>query len=359
MNDLYELTRDSGAPIKQLSEVVKFAKIRLPTMRLVLKQICDLEGVKITPDALDELCRRADGDLRSGTNDLQLLAEGTDQITFDSLGVLGQRNVKSSIFDAVREIFKSTDLEHARKAIWDLDESPEDIIHWLDENLPREYRRPPDLVRGFDALSKADLFLGKIRRRQYYRFWSYASDLMTFGVALAKHDRYHGWVQYQFPGWILQMSRTKQIRQLQRGIARKIGLHCHTSHKVVSKDVLPYFRYIFKVDHEFAVRMSMGLEFTKDEVGWLLEQKVASNKVKYLLNEIKETIEREGFKTAKNKAPEIFPSQSIGDTKSTPSKVKSEKKEKKEEKQKDVDNEYAGKDSKKDEKKVQRNLFEY
>jgi replication factor C large subunit len=286
VNDLYELTRDSGAVIKQLTEVIKFSKIRQPTVRLILRQICELEAVKITPDALDELARRADGDMRAAINDLQSLALGAEQITFDSLASLGTRNARTTIFNAVREILKTTDLTRARRAIWDLDESPENVIMWLDENLPLEYRRPPDLVRGFNYLSKADIFLGKIRRRQYYRFWTYANDLMTSGVALAKQESYHGWVKYQFPSWILQMSRTKQIRQLQKALAKKIGSHCHTSEKVVVRHILPYFKQIYKIDHEFAVRMSLTLDLSKEEVSFLLDEKVNSNKVKYLLNEI-------------------------------------------------------------------------
>ncbi|WP_455392583.1 replication factor C large subunit [[Eubacterium] cellulosolvens] len=355
VNDLYELTRNSGEAIKQLSEVVKFGKIRQPTVRLVLRQICELEGIKITPDALDELARRADGDLRAGINDLQSLAMGSTQITFDSLDALGYRNIKSTIFDAVREVLKTMDLERARKAIWDLDESPEDIILWLDENLPLEYRRAPDLVRGFNYLSKSDIYLGKIRRRQYYRFWSYANDLMTTGVALAKQDRYHGWVKYQFPSWILQMSRTKQTRQLQKELSKKIGLHCHTSSSVVHQDILPNFRHIFKHDHEFAVNMSIDMDFSKEELSWLLEDKISSNKVKYLLNEIKEAISRGGRRVASAKAPEIFPSQPTEKTNektenAKPEDAKAEKKAEKDE---------AEDEAKKEEKKVQKNLFEY
>ena len=62
-NDLYELTRDSGMVFKQLSEVVKFTKIRQPTISMFLRHICDNEGIKINSDALAELSKRAGGDL--------------------------------------------------------------------------------------------------------------------------------------------------------------------------------------------------------------------------------------------------------------------------------------------------------
>jgi len=365
VNDLYELTRNSGAVIKQLSEVVKFNKIRQPTVRLVINQICEKEGIKITPDALDELSRRADGDLRSTINDLQLIAEGRNEITFDKLNAIGYRNVKTTIFDAIREIFKSTDSERARKALWNIDESPEDVINWLDENLPLEYRRPLDLLNGFEKLSRADIFLAKTKRRQYYGLWSYANDLMTSGIALAKQDRYHGWVNYQFPNWILQMSRTKQTRLLQKEIARKIGHYCHTSSKVAIQDILPSFKDIFKIDHEFAVNMSISLELSKDELAWLLAEKDTSNKVKYLLNEIKKAMEQSGHSGSKAKSVEIFPSKNKKDETVTESgkDIKNSKNLKKtssderkgKEKKIDISTEEEGKD----EKKVQKNLFDY
>ena len=317
VNDLYELTRDSGAAINNMSEVIKFVKLRQATVKSVLKYICDQEGVEISPDALDELSRNADGDLRSGINDLQLLAQGNKKITFDQLGAVGFRNVKTSIFEALRVILHTTQSEQARRSVWNLDESPEDIILWLDENLPLEYRRPLDLKNGFQVLSKADVFLGRVKRRQYYGLWAYAKDLMTSGLALAKKEHYHGWVKYQFPGWLKQMSRTKQIRQLQKDIALKIGAYCHTSKNVVFQDIMPYFKYIYRSHHGFAVNMSIELEFNPEEIGWLLAEKATGNKVKYLMTEIKKTQERlesmQSKESSKDKSVEIFPHDSEGD----------------------------------------------
>jgi replication factor C large subunit len=367
VNDLYELTRDSGAAIKQLSEVVKFIKLRQATVRRVLKQICDKENLEITPDALDGLSRHADGDLRSAINDLQLLAEGRKKITFDQLNVLGYRNVKSSIFDALRSIFHGSDADYARKTLWNLDESPEDIILWLDENLPLEYRNPSDLKNGFNILSRADVFLGRIRRRQHYGLWAYAKDLMTAGVALAKHDKYHDWVKYQFPSWLINMSRTKQIRQIQKATALKLGRYCHTSRNVVAQDIMPYFRFIYKSDHNFAVNLSIDLDLDKEEIGWLLEEKTSANKVKYLLSEIKKTVDRQAQTKDTDKEVDIF--QVHKDEKIDKASKKKSKKEPKEQADnlEDVNEEDSKPDEKEDkdekdkkeEKKVQKNLFDY
>lgn len=302
-NDLYELTKGSGAALKKLCLVIKFLKIRKPTVKRALQRIATKEGMKATPDALDELARHSAGDLRSAINDLQALSNTSREITLDDVHKLGYRDVKATIFDAVRDVFKSTNCKKARNAIRDLDETPETIILWIDENLPLEYKRPLDLQRGFDAISRADVFLGRIRRRQFYRFWAYANELMTAGVALAKTDVYRGWVRYSFPSWLMKMSRTKAIRQLKKSIALKIGRYCHISIKTVTADTWTFFKDLFKMDHEFAINMILKLELEREEIAFLLDSKLDSNKVKYLMEELEKHIERPGHYIQEKEQP--------------------------------------------------------
>ena len=60
--------------------------------------------------------------------------------------------------------------EDVFKASYNLDETPEALIHWIDENLPRQFSEDA-LARGMSYLSKSDRFLGMVKRRQNYRFW--------------------------------------------------------------------------------------------------------------------------------------------------------------------------------------------
>ena len=59
---------------------------------------------------------------------------------------------------------------------------------WVEENIPREYKKNPDIARAFDALSIADTFFGRIRRWQYYRFYVYIYNLLSAGIAIAKEE---------------------------------------------------------------------------------------------------------------------------------------------------------------------------
>src|SRR5438876_368302 len=95
----------------------------------------------------------------------------------------------AAIVPAVEEILRSGDARRARDAARELGESPEDLILWVDQNLAHEFSRPDDLARGYDALSRSDIFLGRTRRRQKYGLWSYATELMSSGVAVARKGR--------------------------------------------------------------------------------------------------------------------------------------------------------------------------
>jgi hypothetical protein len=144
---------------------------------------------------------------------------------------------------------------------------------------------------------------------------------------------------------------------MQKAIGKKIGRYSHTSSKVVLRDILPSFRYIFKVDHEFGVQMSIGLDFTKEEISWLLDEKMASNKVKYLLTEIKDTLEHGGKSHVNGKTVEIFTAKKTKDEEVKPKKGKAEAKES--DKSSERESEPEKDENKKDEKKEQKNLFDY
>src|SRR2546427_1628672 len=62
------------------------------------------------------------------------------------------------------------------------------------------------------VLAEADLYFGRIRKTQSWHLLSYALDLMTAGVAVAKQTSPGGWVPMKFPQKISSMSRTRSIR---------------------------------------------------------------------------------------------------------------------------------------------------
>jgi len=292
VNDYYALTRGSGVRLKSLCQTIRFKKVSKPSVRKRLADICKKEGIRISPRALDIVAEHSGGDMRSAVNDLQSLSNGRKEIREGDTDSLGYRDTARTIWDAVRGVLKSTSARSARESLRDLDETPDFILQWIGENLPLEYRKPEDLVRGYEAISRADVFLGRTRRRQHYRMWAYASDMMSAGVAVAKRERYGGYVKYQFPSWLLRMSRSREDRGTRKSVAGKIGGHCHISKSSAMSEVMPTFQYLFQNDKEFMLSMALKLDMEGAEVGWLLADKADAHRIRHVMDEITELKEK-------------------------------------------------------------------
>jgi len=279
-NDYYELSRRSGA-IKSLARQIRWNRLTPAAVKTALRRAADGEGVKVTDATLEAIAEHAGGDLRSAMNDLQALAEGRAEVHTGDVAVLGNRDVAKDVFVAVREILTSGSVDRARRAADDLDEDPESLLLWIDENLPYEYRDPADLARGYEALSRADVYLGRTRRSQSYRFWAYAKDMMTAGVAVARRGRGAGG-QYRFPLWLSKMARTRGRRATRQSLARKIGAEVHASWRRTFLDVLPSFKQIFQTDGGFRRAMQAQFRFDEKELAHLLDADEDAKEVRAL-----------------------------------------------------------------------------
>ena len=280
-NDYYELSRRSGA-IKSLAKQIRWQRLTPAAVKTALKRVAAAENVSLPEDALDAIAEHAGGDLRSALNDLQAIAEGRKQVSAADVRMLGNRDVEGDVWAAVREILQSGSGERARRAAANLDEDPESLILWIDENLPYEYRDPADLARGYERLARADTYLRRARRTQVYRFWSYATEMMTAGVATARRGRWAGG-QYRFPLWLMKRSRTRGLRATMESVSRKIGGGVHASWRRTWLDVLPAFKELFRKDPGFRSAMAAEFRFSEKELAYLLDADEDSKEVRELV----------------------------------------------------------------------------
>lgn len=319
-NDLYALTRRSSA-IKKECTIIRFQKPSRSAVIRVLRDIARNEGVKVAEEALNHVAERNKGDLRSAINDLQSLVEGKEEVRIDDVNALGYRDRRKDIYSALSDIFRTATCRKSRESVFQLDEAPDYLILWIDHNLPYDYREPADLERAYDALSRADVYLGRVSKLQYYGLWSYATDMMTCGVSVAREGRYSGG-RYNFPTWLARMSRSRSVRNTITTINTKIARHCHTSVGIATKDIFDLFRFLYRTDPDFRFGITDKLDFTEREVGFLLDEKDDSQVVKHLMEAIR--------------------------------KMKAKEKDEKE-----IFADYKGKDEANRQKKVQRSLGEY
>ena len=233
-----------------------------------LKKVCKQEKIKFDKEALTTLARRSGGDMRAAINDLQSLAYDK-RLTKKEVESYGERDQTDKITQALLKVFKTTDIDVALKSFDNVNEDLDKIFLWMDQNLPKEYTKPADLARGFDALSRADVFKGRIMRWQYYRFYVYCYNLLSAGVALAKDEKYKTLIQYKPTSRLLKLWFAKQRNAKKKAIAEKIGDKTHTSTKRALQDTLPYLRPAFKKNKKEAEKISHYLDLDKEQVEWM------------------------------------------------------------------------------------------
>jgi replication factor C large subunit len=290
VNDFYELKRRSSA-IATRTKQIRFSKVKANTIAKVLGGIVQSQGLKASQRALEMIADNSNGDLRAAVRDLQSLSMGRKEVSEKDAATLQNRFVSKTMYDLMTEIFKGNDPSKARGMMMDVDETLDSVKLWVEENLPYEYKAPEELEKGMDALCRADIFLGRVIRRQYFGFWSYASDMLSFGVAASKDKPHRGYSRFRFPGYLMKMSRTKARRAVQSSISNKIGMKVHTSKSRAREDILPYLSWLFQKNRDFRIALSLDLDLEQEEIAFLLGEKVDSQAVKHLMAEIAKVID--------------------------------------------------------------------
>jgi len=310
VNDYYTLIKGSGESLKGICKLIKFYNPYSKPIFDMLKRICVKEKIRIDPEVLYTISERCEGDIRSAINDLQSICLDKSQVNMQLLNVLGYRDRNKIIFDVLRDIFKAQNIQSIKHSIAHLDEDPNYFILWLNENLPSEYMNTNDLVKGYYALSKADIFLGRTHRRQNFELWSYACDIMSGGIATAKTHSY-GNKKYNFPLWLKMYKNSKFNRDIKDSIIKKISKICNNSNRKTKKFLLMYFVDMFRNNTNFAVKMKLKLNLNEGEIKYLLGEKFLF-KLKEILEPIKSSgIEQIEKNVVKSDEKEKFEDESL------------------------------------------------
>lgn len=262
-NDQYEIPRG----IKRKCKKINFRKLRKSSVIRILEKIAKREGIEVEDDVFKFLAKQADGDLRSAINDFQVATQGRKKVKVDDIAT-EERNKEIGIFEALGKLKKTRNASEAREALWDLDQTPEETIDWIDENIPKMMSNIPDLADAYEKLSRADIFLGRVRRKQNYSLWKYASDLMSAGVSLSQKGS-PGKGRYSYPSYRRTYGRSKKKRKIRDNIAKKIAEECHVSKNRAINDFLPYFGKIFQKNKEKAEGIKKQLELEDEEAEYL------------------------------------------------------------------------------------------
>ena len=291
-NDYYGILSGVwGKKLKSMCAVVKFRALTSAQIIKVLNRICRGEEIVCEKEALRVIASRCGGDLRAAINDLQAVAEGKKVLRVEEVKAVGYRDVKNQIYKTVLKVLHTVELNEARRYITNTDETPDYILLWVEENMPLEYTKTDEMVRAYEYLSRADVYLGRVVRRQQYSLWSYAIDMLS-AVSVAKEEEYKKHPRYAFPSWLRVMSTSKARRDTRDSIGMKLGVIYHASSQRVKEDILPYFRVLYEKNRELRALYTYLLHLEDKEISFLTDLDV--EEILKDAEKIEEKIEKKG-----------------------------------------------------------------
>ena len=283
-NEFYDMSRG----LRNACRDVEFRDVSKRSIMPVLRDVCRQEDIAYEDAALEGIAELNSGDLRGAIKDLQAMAEGREELTEDDV-VTGERDRTTGIFDYLDTVIKEADAEEALKASYDVDETPDDMINWIEDNVPKDYRGD-ELADAYGFLANADRWLGRVRATQDYSFWRYATDNMTAGVAASRRGDKGGWTRYGPPSYWSKLGRTKGTRNTRDSIAERIAEREGASVATVRREVLPFLSVMTHhcKNRELTVRMAAAYELDESDVSFITGSGKDTNKVESIVDDAAE-----------------------------------------------------------------------
>ncbi len=293
--------------LKESCEIVEFRPVSIREAKAYLIKILKNEGIFVEEKALDEILRRniVEGhavDLRGAIMDLQAVCLGKRRVTLQDLRVLSWRDRELNIFQTLGVIFSTNSYKRAWMAAMRVDLAPDDLMSWIAENVPKVYKDPEELYRAFDAISRADVFLGRVIKTGSYSFWSYATQLMTAGVALAKKgEKKLGWVGYSSSSWLkFYMKHYQEVKTI-REAATKIRHILHLGWREFIREYIPFLREYGKRNPETIASLAFHAGLTREEIAAILGVSPEDELIKKIM-EIKREISKKYYEEVRKRS---------------------------------------------------------
>ena len=279
---------DMGNGLRNACRDIEFRDVSKRSIVPVIRDICRKENIAYEDAALDALAEKNAGDLRSAINDLQALAETTETLTADDV-VTGDRDRSTDIFDFLDAVIKEEDAETALRTSYDVDETPDDLINWIEDNAPKDYYGK-ELAVAYEFLANADRWLGRVRATQDYSYWRYAGDNMTAGVAAARQESKGGWTRYGPPSYWSKLGRTSGTRTQRDRIARAIARESGTSMSTARREILPFLSVMTHhcKNRELTVAMAAAYDMDESDVAFVTGSGETTNKVESIVEDAAE-----------------------------------------------------------------------
>jgi replication factor C large subunit len=282
-NDFYEMSRG----LRSACRDIEFRDVGKRSILPVLRDICRKEDIQYEDAALDRIASTNDGDLRGAIKDLQAAAEGRDHITEDDVST-SDRDRTQDIFSLLDAVLKEQSPEEALQTAYDTDETPDDLLQWVEDKVPTVYEGD-EVADAYGYLAKADRWLGRVRATQNYTYWRYATDNIAAGVAAARtHDR-GGWTRYGGAPYRSYRDSTRDY------IAERIAESAGVSTATARREIMPFLAVMTHhcKNRELTVLMAARYELDAEHVSFVTGSGESTNKVQDIVADAEELREQE------------------------------------------------------------------
>jgi len=260
-NDIWDRKFSS---LRTKCDIITIKEPHYKVIKDVLISILKKENKFIDTDILTKIAINAQGDIRAAVNDLQTAVSLPDPSQIE----LYERNKEIDIFHALKRIFKEKPTNETLKILDSVNLPIDEIILWVEENIPSEYKGE-DLARAYQALSKVDLFKGRIYKQQYWRFLVYENILLSYGISAAKKTDIpkESFTKYNKPSRILKIWMHNQRTLQKKSISQKYSKLVHVGEK--------------RAMHEFPIikniiisnpKIQEELRLNEDELAYLIKK---------------------------------------------------------------------------------------
>jgi len=242
--------------LRRQAELVQLKEINYEIIFEIIKEIAEKESLNIKEDLLRSIAIKSKGDVRAAINDLQTI---TSEIKHEEIY---ERDKAEDIFNTLKQIFQQLPNNETTKLYDKVNMNLDEILLWIEENLPLEYKGE-ELYKAFQALSKADVFRGRIHRQQHWRFLVYQNFLLSYGVSASKKQVKIKFTKYKKPSRILKIWLLNQKQKYKKSIAEKYAKATHTNIKRAMKE-FPIIKEILKNSE-----IQKQLKLEKEEIEFL------------------------------------------------------------------------------------------
>ena len=244
--------------LRKKAEMVQIKEISYKTIKELLIDILKKENKFMDEKIVTKISINAKGDLRAAINDLQAESSANSDIM-----IVDSRDKEVDIFTALRLIFKGKPTEQTMKILDSVNMSLDEIILWVEENIPVEYQKE-ELARAIELLSETDIYKKRIYRQQYWRFLLYENFFMSYGISASKKDLKTGFTSYKRPERILKIWMNNQREEKKKSIAKKYAAVVHVGEKRALSE-FPIIKQIIFQNPE----ISKELKLSKEEMDYL------------------------------------------------------------------------------------------